>query len=248
MIDDNKSKFGTLLEIRTPFPLETNGHPISIQAGRTVLTFTLKRRWNFLIPTCFRHPTSDISVVLQNPQQYPRQPVCRPQVPLGFSRASSSVQRQPTVERSRSSSGIASNILDPNVDNHRSRAEQPNSQVSHSQRQSPSEHAACSQSDCVHVAASFDRGTGSVSVPSATTLRSPRNNRTATQTDDGARRSLSAPVLIHRLPTQRFFSTPHVITPPSNSTTPASHAPCTSSVINCVTPNSLPACELGHAR
>lgn len=81
VIEDNKSKFGTLLEIRKPFPLEFNGHPVSVQTGRTVLTFTLKRRWNFLIPPCFRYPTADISVVLQNPHQYPRNPRSCTQVP-----------------------------------------------------------------------------------------------------------------------------------------------------------------------
>lgn len=79
VIEDNRSKFGTLLEIRKPFRLDPQTVPISIQVGRTVLTFTLKRRWRFMFPACLRHQSADVSVILQQgPPQAPNSPPIHP--------------------------------------------------------------------------------------------------------------------------------------------------------------------------
>jgi len=40
-LEDNNSKFGTLVEISQPYSLEV-GSPIAVQAGRSVLSFVMK--------------------------------------------------------------------------------------------------------------------------------------------------------------------------------------------------------------
>lgn len=70
VIEDHKSKFGTLLEIKKPFRLDPNV-TISVQVGRTVLSMSLKKRWR-LMPSCLRNPEEDISVIEQpNPPSMP---------------------------------------------------------------------------------------------------------------------------------------------------------------------------------
>lgn len=72
VIEDNRSKFGTLVEIRKPFKLDPQcAVQTAFQAGRTVLTFTLKRRWRFMFPACLRNSHTDVSVLAQ---QAPTQP------------------------------------------------------------------------------------------------------------------------------------------------------------------------------
>lgn len=67
IIEDNRSKFGTLLELRRPFRLEPNTPAISIQVGRTVLTLLIKRRWRLRMPACIRDRSTDIYVVFRQP-------------------------------------------------------------------------------------------------------------------------------------------------------------------------------------
>lgn len=74
VVEDNRSKFGTLLELRRPFRLDPNCSAISVQAGRTVVTVSIKRRWRLRIPACIRHHSSDIYVVFRQPCVPPPQP------------------------------------------------------------------------------------------------------------------------------------------------------------------------------
>ena len=53
VIEDRGSKFGSLIAIRGPIPLEL-GVPLSIQSGRTITTITLKRPNLFTNLLCFR--------------------------------------------------------------------------------------------------------------------------------------------------------------------------------------------------
>lgn len=55
-LEDKNSKFGTLVQIKRPLALET-GLDLMIQAGRTVLIFSLKKPWS-LIPACFKSSSS----------------------------------------------------------------------------------------------------------------------------------------------------------------------------------------------
>ena len=55
-IDDENSKFGTLVQVKRPLSLELL-EEVTVQVGRTVLTLTLKRPWR-LIPACFRPSSS----------------------------------------------------------------------------------------------------------------------------------------------------------------------------------------------
>jgi len=51
-IEDNNSKFGTLVYVRKPVPLSGDYSNLSVQIGRSVLGFTVKRNWKML-PACF---------------------------------------------------------------------------------------------------------------------------------------------------------------------------------------------------
>eukprot|EP00742_Colponemidia_sp_Colp-10_P000398 GILJ01000436.1.p1 GENE.GILJ01000436.1~~GILJ01000436.1.p1 ORF type:complete len:419 (-),score=28.51 GILJ01000436.1:210-1466(-) len=55
-LEDNTSKFGTLVQVKRPLLIET-GNAIALQIGRTVVSFGLRRPWNFL-PACFRSASS----------------------------------------------------------------------------------------------------------------------------------------------------------------------------------------------
>lgn len=66
VLEDHDSKFGSLVEIRKPMRLES-GMRLSIQVGRSVVGFSLKRQWRF-IPGCFKDPkTSDDIVISEHP-------------------------------------------------------------------------------------------------------------------------------------------------------------------------------------
>lgn len=51
-LEDNNSKFGTLIHMKRPFPLFGDFNNISIQVGRTVLSMNVKKNWKSL-PGCF---------------------------------------------------------------------------------------------------------------------------------------------------------------------------------------------------
>ena len=51
-LEDKQSKFGTLVQIKRPLALD-NDFDVSIQAGRTLMSFSLKKPWS-IIPACFR--------------------------------------------------------------------------------------------------------------------------------------------------------------------------------------------------
>ena len=55
-IEDNGSKFGTLVQVKRPMSLETSPK-LKIQAGRTTLKMYVKVPWSFL-PSCFRSEVS----------------------------------------------------------------------------------------------------------------------------------------------------------------------------------------------
>jgi hypothetical protein len=61
VLEDRGSKFGSLIAVKGPIPLEV-GVPLSIQSGRTITTITVKRPNLFSNLLCFR-PSS-----VQNPQ------------------------------------------------------------------------------------------------------------------------------------------------------------------------------------
>ncbi|OMJ71329.1 hypothetical protein SteCoe_17895 [Stentor coeruleus] len=74
-LEDKGSKFGTLVQIKRPLALE-NGVEISIQAGRTLLIFSIKKPWS-IIPTCFRSNTSPYEIFFA-----PYQPGAIPLLPI----------------------------------------------------------------------------------------------------------------------------------------------------------------------
>lgn len=51
-IEDNSSKFGTLVFLRKPLPVTMDLNNISFQIGRTVVSLTVKKNWS-LFPSCF---------------------------------------------------------------------------------------------------------------------------------------------------------------------------------------------------
>ena len=55
-LDDENSKFGTLVQVKRPLSLELL-EEMTVQVGRTVMALTLKRPWR-LIPACFRPASS----------------------------------------------------------------------------------------------------------------------------------------------------------------------------------------------
>lgn len=55
-LDDENSKFGTLVQVKRPVSLEMT-EQLTIQTGRTLLTFELRKPWT-LIPACFRPATT----------------------------------------------------------------------------------------------------------------------------------------------------------------------------------------------
>jgi len=55
-LEDKGSKFGTLVQIKRPLALESLSE-LSIQTGRTLLTFNVKKPWS-IIPACFKASTS----------------------------------------------------------------------------------------------------------------------------------------------------------------------------------------------
>ena len=59
-LEDKGSKFGTLVQVKRPIALEDN-FDMSIQAGRTVLVFNLKKPWS-IIPACFRPSSSPYDI------------------------------------------------------------------------------------------------------------------------------------------------------------------------------------------
>lgn len=80
VIEDNRSKFGTLIEVKKPFRLDPQSTvSVAFQVGRTLLTFTLKRRWRFLFPSCLRYnQQADVSLLMeQNPTTLNQLPIFR---------------------------------------------------------------------------------------------------------------------------------------------------------------------------
>ncbi|CBZ50990.1 forkhead-associated domain-containing protein, related [Neospora caninum Liverpool] len=70
-LEDQRSKFGTLVELKRPLKLERGGTGVALQVGRTVISIVVKRQWSFPLPVCLkgvRAPESDITV-LECPQQ-----------------------------------------------------------------------------------------------------------------------------------------------------------------------------------
>jgi hypothetical protein len=61
IIEEKGSKFGSLIAVRGPIPLEP-GVPVSVQSGRTLTTFTLKKPSLFtnIIPACFGGISSSV--------------------------------------------------------------------------------------------------------------------------------------------------------------------------------------------
>jgi hypothetical protein len=59
-LEDHSSKFGTLIQIKRPIALDAT-NPLTIQSGRTLVTFTIKRPFT-LIPACFRPNSSGFDV------------------------------------------------------------------------------------------------------------------------------------------------------------------------------------------
>lgn len=55
-LDDTGSKFGTLVQIKRPVPLDDNKQ-ITVQSGRSLIYYSLKQPWT-LIPACFRSSNS----------------------------------------------------------------------------------------------------------------------------------------------------------------------------------------------
>jgi len=51
-IEDNHSKFGTLVHVEKPMPIFGDFANISVQVGRTVLSLTVKKNWKVLT-ACF---------------------------------------------------------------------------------------------------------------------------------------------------------------------------------------------------
>jgi len=59
-IEDNNSKFGTLVHMRKPFAMTGDYGNISVQVGRSVLALNIKKNWK-LLPACFRSQTGDVN-------------------------------------------------------------------------------------------------------------------------------------------------------------------------------------------
>ena len=55
-IEDTRSKFGTLIQVKRPIVLEQYS-PVTLQTGRTLLVVSCKRKWS-LILGCFRAQAS----------------------------------------------------------------------------------------------------------------------------------------------------------------------------------------------
>jgi hypothetical protein len=51
-IEDNNSKFGTLVYIKKPLILNNENNNLALQVGRSVLSFNLKKNWKVLA-VCF---------------------------------------------------------------------------------------------------------------------------------------------------------------------------------------------------
>jgi hypothetical protein len=64
-LEDKGSKFGTLIQIKRPISLEAN-EELVIQAGRTLLEFSLKKPWSFL-PSCFKSSSSSYEAFVSSP-------------------------------------------------------------------------------------------------------------------------------------------------------------------------------------
>eukprot|EP00914_Ancora_sagittata_P020066 GHVO01039783.1.p1 GENE.GHVO01039783.1~~GHVO01039783.1.p1 ORF type:complete len:561 (-),score=66.60 GHVO01039783.1:199-1659(-) len=76
VLEDHRSKFGTLYELRDPLKIDTVGGQLSIQIGRTVLTFTLKKQWRSLLG-CLKPTKKEEDVVVVdhvNPVSSQRRP------------------------------------------------------------------------------------------------------------------------------------------------------------------------------
>eukprot|EP00357_Protocruzia_adherens_P031901 CAMPEP_0115045900 /NCGR_PEP_ID=MMETSP0216-20121206/48445_1 /TAXON_ID=223996 /ORGANISM="Protocruzia adherens, Strain Boccale" /LENGTH=584 /DNA_ID=CAMNT_0002428911 /DNA_START=43 /DNA_END=1797 /DNA_ORIENTATION=+ len=71
-LEDNSSKFGTLVQIKKPIALSSQ-MTLSVQVGRSVVVFSLKKPWSFL-PTCFR-PNNGTAEHLPNSLNYVQAPV-----------------------------------------------------------------------------------------------------------------------------------------------------------------------------
>eukprot|EP00923_Selenidium_pygospionis_P007990 GHVN01013545.1.p1 GENE.GHVN01013545.1~~GHVN01013545.1.p1 ORF type:complete len:723 (+),score=105.88 GHVN01013545.1:1947-4115(+) len=67
-LEDDNAKFGTLIELKTPFKLES-GPGVSIQVGRSVLQVSVKRQWSLTPFGCFKGSSrSDITYTeVRNP-------------------------------------------------------------------------------------------------------------------------------------------------------------------------------------
>ena len=55
-LEDNGSKFGTLVQVKRPILLEQNKE-LTMQSGRSLITYSIKLPWT-LIPSCFRSSSS----------------------------------------------------------------------------------------------------------------------------------------------------------------------------------------------
>jgi len=67
-IEDNNSKFGTLVYVRKPLPLMGDFNNVWVQIGRTVLSFTVKRNWTML-PACFSSSKSNVDTNHENDEK-----------------------------------------------------------------------------------------------------------------------------------------------------------------------------------
>jgi len=63
-IEDPQSKFGTLMELRQPHRME-HGTSFSLQAGRTVMIFSVKRQWGLIPGGCFKSRRNRQDIVCQ---------------------------------------------------------------------------------------------------------------------------------------------------------------------------------------
>eukprot|EP00828_Plagiopyla_frontata_P011288 TRINITY_DN16226_c0_g1_i2.p1 TRINITY_DN16226_c0_g1~~TRINITY_DN16226_c0_g1_i2.p1 ORF type:complete len:309 (-),score=31.13 TRINITY_DN16226_c0_g1_i2:72-998(-) len=60
-IQDKNSKFGTLLLLQKPFPINfSNNNNMAVQINRTVMQFHIKKKWS-ITPSCFRNKIEEIN-------------------------------------------------------------------------------------------------------------------------------------------------------------------------------------------
>lgn len=73
-MEDTKSKFGTLVQVKRPVVLDIND-PLTFQIGRSLITIDIKKPWS-LIPACFRQDKRQFD--LYNMTVNPNEPMLMP--------------------------------------------------------------------------------------------------------------------------------------------------------------------------